>query len=699
VAAHTIIQEDEQAMTAARKHWKTSKIDVRFNHWEVEPIIERIPMKLVDTCGIAAFNGPNHSQYKHLGGTLSLSTTPSLNTGDQARHKDDSSNMRTATVRDYDLKISPPNGSPASGQFAEYDQVDEMGTVPQNVVPLPHGCIKSTVSFDLHQSIATSMSFQLPESTDEVASIFETATEVRLTPPLTPLAADRFKNDFNDILTEPERPVSAGQSITPAADDFLLQHDFNAPRAVDDKFGRKTKSHNTKLGQIRSEDILLIQWTDAARDWSWILQERQKLGSAVRARGTLRRRRKLVAAALHHAGLLANSQLLTKVALGDPEACQILNAHCPASYRLEDFTIDMNLLRIRPSRSGNGPAMRPVAIQASFTPVTDIVLPSVVATKAHMPEADEHNPETRVTTGGKTILPGINGIEPTNTGAEDLPSIRATTGGKTILPGIDTIEEEETDYENLSTISDRRYGTPDVSEISPEDYCHFAYQVLRQEFYCADANDVHEAMQAADSAPMLCGIYDDIQKCNKAVMAELFKQYPGTPLLATGATQEEWSLKHATSEHGEVICTLFKKGVGALCVRTQRLLRTFYEGTSPNSRAGHLSRSVFTVHEQTTRAFTDDLFGEDAHQCCDDEIVRANVFTSLRHANEIAIDVFAKTTTQHSSGRLDDIFATIQRTKRQYADEIDIDAELFDRNNGYKRVCVRKLKLCGPTNL
>jgi hypothetical protein len=48
---------------------------------------------------------------------------------------------------------------------------------------------------------------------------------------------------------------------------------------------------------------------------------------------------------------------------------------------------------------------------------------------------------------------------------------------------------------------------------------------------------------------------------------------------------------------------------------------------------------------------------------------------------------------------MDDVLAAIQRTKRQCTDEIDIETDLFDRTHDSKRVCVRKLKLCGPANL
>jgi hypothetical protein len=406
-----------------------------------------------------------------------------------------------------------------------------------------------------------------------------------------------------------------------------------------------------------------------------------------------------VKAALHHAGTIASSQLLDKVALGDLEACQILNTHCPASFSLDDFRKEGKVLPTQYSRSRTNPAMRPVTKEASCTPIPDIRSPLLMSTKARMSGSDEHDPNARVTTGGKTILPEVNDPETMNIDDEDRSGLRVMTGGKTILPGIDTMETVERDDEDPNTISHHRYGSPEETEIPPEDYCHFAYQILRQEFYSAGANDVDEALQAGDSAPMLCGTYDNIHICNNAVVEELFRRYPGKLAFVTGAALNHWDLNYATSENGEVIGTIFTKGVGALRVRTQRLLRTFYDRIPPNPTAGHLSRSVFTVHKQITRSRTDDLFGEEAHQCCDDEIVRSSVFTSLRQANETAIDIFVRSTAQHSTGRMDDVLAAIQRTKRQCTDEIDIETDLFDRTHDSKRVCVRKLKLCGPANL
>jgi hypothetical protein len=692
--------ETQPAMADDTRYWKTNKIDVRFNHWEVDPIIERIPVKLVGTHSIVACDNPNHQQYKRLGGTLSLSTIPSLKVKYQACRKDDGSNVHmAANHHHHDPKIERRNDSIDNGRSVEFETVDKIGHVSQNAIPVPHGSSKLTVSLDvnLHLPLPASTTGQSPEPTDTVAPVYASARGIQLTPPSTALTAGQSRNGFKDIFTGPARPVDVKQSRILPFNNSLLRCEDDASATVDDKLTRKKQSKHGRLGEVRPEDVLLLRWLDVSHDWPWIMQERQRLGFTCRARNTLARRRQLVKAALQYAGKLTSPQLLDRVASGDLEACRLLNENCPASFRLQDFKSKGSMLPNQPSKSENEPAVEPLNREASRVPEPDNVSRQLVAAKAHISRDEEHDPYTRVTTGGKTILPEV--INTNNTGDEDLSKLRAVTGGKTILPELEAIEIVETDDEDMSTVSDHRRGLSETPELAPEDYCHFAYQVMRQEFYSAGANDVEEAMQAGDSAPMLCGTYDTLQKCNNAVMNELFTQYPNMPSFANGAVEEEWTLNYTMSENREVSGTIFKKGVGALRVRTQRLLRTFYDRIPPNTRAGHFSRSVYTVHKQITRSFTDEIFGEEGHECCDDEIVRANVFTSLRQANEIAIDTFVKATTEHSTGRMNDVLDTIQRIKRKCTDEIDIDADLFDRSHGSKRVCVRKLRLCGPTNL
>jgi hypothetical protein len=663
------------------EYTNSRKICVRFNHWEVEPIVDRFCVNMGSMLGWPFQNLPDSQNSKHLGGTLSLSTASSPN----SKYPDnDIEDHQNALVQSMEVDQFESLGTPTTSlsvdscndeQAETPDSTETPGRDPRDEPSgMSHGS-EPTISLDSNapKSYSEPAVCQKPDVSDSIAPEWQRPNAIHPEP-------FTQQNDLrngeaalvqtNELSTkgaviggiDATKLPSATQGMPkmPPTQAASIQRDSGSSRDVDQNPHAKRTSYTGVA--IHSQDILVLRWRDAGHDWPWVLEQRQKHGFDRKDAKSLSKRLTKVKNALRDAGLSDNIPLLDKVASGDVEAKQKVNALVKASRGSKHLTNKGQHLRSGPVESGGIP-MLSGAGNISCTAVHRI--------------ADSLETETG-------------------------PYSRATTGGKTIFADINALESIVSDTEKDCNASTRQLvakdESPEPSELCPEDFCHYAYQVVRQEHYSADATNVQEAINAGDSAWMLCGTYDSLCRSNKAVIKEALRHDPVKPGFADGP---DWTLKHETSGDGELICTVFNLGVGALRVRTKRFLRTFYDGIPPKSKIGWLSKSVYTVHKQTakTEVVADDLFGEETNSYFEDEMVDNAIFTSVYMANEVAIDTFVKATSQHTTTKINDVLEAIQQAKHKLTNEIDMDVDLFDRELGSKRVRVRKRELRGPRNL
>jgi hypothetical protein len=668
------------------KYTNSRKIYVRFNHWKVKPIVDRVCVNMDGMLGRTAWSFQDSSDpqnSKHLRGRLSLSTASSP----KSEHPDnDTENHENALVQSMEVdqfeNLDTPTTSLSVGS-CNYEQVkpsDSTEAAGRDPCDEPSGTShgsEPTISLDSNASMSDSESAvcRKLDTSGSVGAKWQRSNGSHPAP----------ITQQNDLKKVEVRPVQVHElcmkgliidsidtiplpNMTQNMPNMLSTHAASIQRdcggSGDANQNPYAKRRSSNRVAIHSQDIMMLRWRDAGHDWPWVLEQRQRHGFDRKAAQSLSNRLTQVKYALQHSGLSDNIPLLDKVASGDVEAKQILNALVKASRRSKDLAIKKERPPITSMKSGEIPVLFDAG-KVSRTAVHKI---------SDSLSETEHGSNARATSGGKTIFADIN----------DLESVASNT---------------ENDEDNLCHRLVRREESPEPSGLCPEDFCHYAFQVLRREHYSADAETAEEALQAGDSAWSLCGTYDNLCESNNAVIHESMRQDVGGRGFATA--QGRWTLDHATGEDGELICTVFKKGMGALCVQTKRYLRTFYDGILPKSKTGWLSRNVYTVHKQTTRvqAATDDLFGEETERCYEDEMVDNAVFTSLRMANERAVDVFVKSTIQHATTKIDDVLAGITQSKRRLSDEFDMDTELFDHELGSKRVCVRKRELRGPRNL
>jgi hypothetical protein len=269
-----------------------------------------------------------------------------------------------------------------------------------------------------------------------------------------------------------------------------------------------------------------------------------------------------------------------------------------------------------------------------------------------------------------------------------------TTGGKT-LANIQAI-----------TAALRAETEPDSevdSEIGIQDYCHFAFRVLRQE--CLD--DQQQNVEAASPSDedeeedwVECGVFDNLADANTALIRAAFTTYPDRPEFVDG--HSPMTLTQSFGEHGEMRCKIVNRLVGTLNLKVQRFLRTLQDGIAPSSKIGWVPRTIYTVRRRFTKEVVDRgevLDKTESRTMTSEELVNDLCFSALEIANECAIDAFVASTYRPSTSRLQVIDAEKAQLRQNLREQIDIENDFFDHSWKQGRIWVQMGELRGPRNL
>ncbi|KXS94573.1 hypothetical protein AC578_7525 [Pseudocercospora eumusae] len=448
------------------------------------------------------------------------------------------------------------------------------------------------------------------------------------------------------------------------------------------------KANSSRLpSEIAPLDAQLVRWRDTGSEWLSIRESWYNATGVRPAVDTLKARYEALKEVFQNT--LIDDELLNDMVLEVPGAKEDVNGR---------------IFRTPKPPVPKSPVRNDSAVEA---------IPFVPATR--VPRANTDVAETRPVNGAAEQTRQITNILDAYADHEEIE--RPTTGGKTINASFlwDAAQKMAQGYEDACAQLDESDADSEIDPEDPQDYVYYTYVVHRQEIYNDDSDHDEGSDEEPEWEPVSTP-YENLEKANEAVLANLTKIYSGRRPIAD---THNLDLQTMTDENGMLSGSIVNPEVGKVNVAIKRYLHRYDANKQlPQSKAHWIPKIYFrvmerrTVTEKTTENLpaeeTDDLFGETSERVkvtektVEVERQRPNMTTSLEQANDWAAHYFAKTivsqkanlneTDKLRQAKREELLGLLDENELFRGSELDDDGNKFE-------VWVEKATMSGPRNV
>ncbi|KAI7326267.1 hypothetical protein KC315_g7612 [Hortaea werneckii] len=378
--------------------------------------------------------------------------------------------------------------------------------------------------------------------------------------------------------------VMAGDDAARESLNRLVHGVWTAPRVkTDSKVDRPVKgsSHDRRLGHVSADDIRLVRWKEEGMSGAEMVEALKQTTGRLRNVSTVLKRCARVRRGLEAAGLHADRGLLDQAASGDPEAVARLN------QVLQSLSTPTGTAG-NPARPSTDVAPRLQTVATHQEPSVHVRQPKQVSDSASAYSSsygsrEDQNVSTPPTSPG-SIVP-----QPT------VEELRPTTAGKQMNEAafryyLEEIREERLHEEDSDADSDAE----EEDEFSPEDFCHFIYQVERRELTSSEEDTtIDEKNWISYGEPLTDRLKATAIASKQALVAH--DQQLNDAIHAGN----DWSLTRQNLNSG-ILYTLDSPPAGTVQVRVQQYQRSFQEQIRPSDSVAWVDRTTYTVMQRRT---------------------------------------------------------------------------------------------------
>ncbi|KAI7323996.1 hypothetical protein KC340_g6571 [Hortaea werneckii] len=480
---------------------------------------------------------------------------------------------------------------------------------------------------------------------------------------------------------------------------------------TDSKVDRPAKgsSHDLQPGHVSADDIRLVCWKEDGMTGAEMVEALKQTTGRTQHVSTVHKRCARVRRGLEAAGVYTDRDLLDLVASGDREACarlnQTLQSVATPTGTAENPARPTDIAtRLRTIDTQQEPSFQVQQLRQS--------LDSASAYSSSYGSREDQPVSTPPTSPGSIVPQPI------------IEESRPTTAGKqmneaTFRYYLEEIREERLHEEDAGTDSDE----VEEDEFTPEDFCHFIYQVERREIASGEEDDtIDEKDWIIHGEPLTDRIKATAVASKQALIA-----HDGQLNEAIYAGNN-WSLNRQNLNNG-VLYTL-NSPAGTVQVRVQEYQRSFQEKIRPSESVAWVSRTTYTVMQRQTETArstntvsvvgkeTDPLFGEDRDITTEKEVLTVRetfkekvvgdfVYTTPDLANDAAMRHFIAETyhpktinlTVRDLERADLIREYREKYEGQGEEDIPLFREVVEDEDGNSlEVWVQATQLKGPRN-
>ncbi|KAI6807288.1 hypothetical protein KC358_g13456 [Hortaea werneckii] len=470
-----------------------------------------------------------------------------------------------------------------------------------------------------------------------------------------------------------------------------------------------TASH---VGEILPEDVMMVQEKQGGTTYENIVSTYRRRTGDNRSFSWVYERCKSVKALLDDLNI--DTRLLESVASGNQEARRRLNSLVHGKWPLYAST----------SSTGS-----------SETPVERIE--TLLQTRTRFPESASHTQQLKPGFYMGSAYSSSYGSRedqnvsppPTSPGSIVPQPIvqepRPTTAGKQMNEAafryyLEEIREERLCEEDSDTDTDK----DEEDEFSPEDFCHFIYQVERREITNSEEDiTIDEKNWITYGEPLTDRLKATTIASKQALVAH------DSQLNDAIHAGNDWSLTRQNLNSG--VLYMLTSPAGTVQVRVQEYQRSFQEQIRPSDSVAWVNRTTYSVMQRRTKTARsantvtmtkkqpDPLFGEDhdlktekevltLHETQKQKVVGDSVYTTPDLANDAAMRHFIAKT-YHP----DTINLTVRDVERaglmrgfkekyegQGGEDIPLFREVVEEEDGNSfEVWVQETRLKGPRNV
>ncbi|KAI7214503.1 hypothetical protein KC333_g5981 [Hortaea werneckii] len=485
---------------------------------------------------------------------------------------------------------------------------------------------------------------------------------------------------------------------------------------TDSKVDRPVKgsSHDRRLGHVSADDIRLVRWKEEGMSGAEMVDALKQTTGRSRNISTVLKRCARVRRGLEAAGLHEDRGLLDRVASGDPEAIARLN------QTLQSLSSPTGTAG-NPARPSTDVAPRLQTVATHQEPSFHVRQPKQVSDSASAYSSsygsrEDQNVSTPPTSPG-SIVP-----QPT------VEESRPTTAGKQMNETafryyLEEIREERLHEEDSDADSDG----DEEDNFSPEDFCHFIYQVERRELTSSEEDiTIDEKNWISYGEPLTDRIKATAIASKQALVAH-------DPQLNDAIhAGNDWSLTRQNLNSG-ILYTLDSPPAGTVQVRVQQYQRSFKEQIRPSLSVAWVNRITYTVMQRrietvrSTNTVTvagkefDPVFDEEeddlttekevdsVHETHTEKIVGDFVYTTPDLANDAAMRHFIAKTynpktinlTIRDLERADLVkgFKEKYGGKGEEEGDVSLFREIVEEDENSLEVWVQETQLKGPRNV
>lgn len=509
--------------------------------------------------------------------------------------------------------------------------------------------------------------------------------------------------------------VMAGDDAAGERLNRLVHGVWPVPRVeTDSKVDRPVKgsSHDRRLGHVSADDIRLVRWKEEGMSGAEMVDALKQTTGRSRNVSTVLKRCARVRRGLEGAGLHADRGLLDQVASGDPEAVARLN------QVLQSLSTPTGTAG-NPARPSTDVAPRLQTVATHQEPSFHVRQPKQVSDSASAYSSsygsrEDQNVSTPPTSPG-SIVP-----QPT------VEESRPTTAGKQMNEAafryyLEEIREERLHEEDSDADSDAE----EEDEFSPEDFCHFIYQVERRELTSSEEDTtIDEKNWISYGEPLTDRLKATAIASKQSLVAH--DQQLNDAIHAGN----DWSLTRQNLNSG-ILYTL-DSSAGTVQVRVQQYQRSFQEQIRPSDSVAWVDRTTYTVMQRRTETArerkTVTVAGEEFDPVFDEEedddvmtkkevdsvrethtekIVGNLVYTTPDLANDAAMRHFIAKTyhpktinlTIRDLQRADLMKRYKDKYEGQGEEDVSLFREIVEEDGDSLEVWVQETQLKGPRNV
>ncbi|KAI7230273.1 hypothetical protein KC330_g7042 [Hortaea werneckii] len=509
--------------------------------------------------------------------------------------------------------------------------------------------------------------------------------------------------------------IMAGEDAARERLNRLVHGVWPVPRVeTDSKVDRPVKgsSHDRRLGHVSADDIRLVRWKKEGMSGAEMVEALKQTTGRLRNVSTVLKRCARVRRELEAAGVYADRGLLDGVASGDPEAIARLN------QVLQSLSTPTGTAG-NPARPSTDVVPRLQTVTTHQEPSFHLQQPKQVFDSASAYSSSYGSREDQNVSTPPTS-PGFIGPQPT------FQEPRPTTAGKQMNEAafryyLEEIREERLREENGDTDPDEE----EEDDLSPEDFCHFIYQVERRELTTSEESiTIDEKNWISYGEPLTDRIKATAIASKQALVAH-------DPQLNDAIhAGNDWSLTRQNLNSG-ILYTL-DSPAGTVQVRVQQYQRSFQEQIRPSDSVAWVARTTYTVMQrrvETVRSTStvtvaaekefdpvfdeegDDLMTEkevaSVHETHKEKIVGNSVYTTPDLANDAAIRHFITKTyhpetinlTIRDLERADLIKGFKAKYEGHGEEDVPLFREIVEDDGDSLEVWVQETRLKGPRNV